>query len=75
MSFRAGMDAPAPLRVLEPGETVTLPEMHLGMVFGDLDSAVQSMHDHVRRSVIMPQRARTVFCISNPITRRKGEEP
>ena len=27
------------------------------------------------RCVIMPQRARTVFCISNLIIRTKGEEP
>lgn len=53
--FRAGPDAPAPQRILAPGETVATPEMHLGMVFGDLDTAVNAMHDHVRRSVIMPQ--------------------
>lgn len=55
MTFRAGPDAPAPLRVIAPGETVTTPEMHLGMVFGDLDAAVQAMHTHLRRSVFMPQ--------------------
>jgi alpha-galactosidase len=55
LSFRAGMDAPAPVRVLEPGEAVALPEMHLGMVCGDLDAAIQGMHDHIRRSVIMRQ--------------------
>ena len=55
MTFRAGPDAPAPQRVIAPGETVTTPEMHLGMVFGDLDTAVQAMHTHLRRSVFMPQ--------------------
>ena len=29
--------------------------MHLGLVFGDLDNAVQAMHTHLRRSVFMPQ--------------------
>ena len=53
--FRAGPDAPAPQRVLAPGETVTTPQVHLGPVFGDLDAAVQAMHDHVRRSVMRPQ--------------------
>jgi alpha-galactosidase len=52
--FRAGPDAPAPLRVLAPGETVATPEMHVGLVFGDLDAAVQAMHDHLRRSVLPP---------------------
>ena len=53
--FRAGPDAPPPHRVIEPGETVTSPEVHLGMVFGDLDASIQAMHDHLRRSVFMPQ--------------------
>ena len=53
--FRAGPDAPPPHRVIAPGETVTSPEVHLGMVFGDLDASIQAMHDHLRRSVFMPQ--------------------
>jgi alpha-galactosidase len=55
ISLRAGPDAPAPQRVLAPGETVLTPEMHLGLVFGGLDEAVQAMHDHLRRSVFLPQ--------------------
>ncbi len=55
LAFRAGPDAPAPQRVIAPGETVRCPEMHLGMVFGDLDSAIQTMHDHLRGSVFLPQ--------------------
>lgn len=55
LAFRAGPDAPAPQRVIEPGETIATPEMHLGLVFGDLDAAVQAMHDHLRRSVFPPQ--------------------
>ena len=53
--FRAGPDAPAPQRVIAPDETVQTPEMHLGMLFGDLDASIQAMHDHLRRSVFMPQ--------------------
>ena len=53
--FRGGPDAPAPLRVIEPGETVTTPALHLGLVFGDLDAALQAMHDHLRRSVFWAQ--------------------
>ena len=55
LSFRAGPDAPPPQRVLAPGETVATPEMHLGLTFGDLDTAVQEMHEHLRASVFMPQ--------------------
>lgn len=53
--FRAGMDAPAPQRILAAGETVCTPEMHLGVVFGDLDAAINGMHDHLRASVLRPQ--------------------
>ena len=53
--FRAGPDAPPPQRVISAGETVPTPKMHLGMVMGDLDAAIQAMHDHVRKSVMMPQ--------------------
>ena len=53
--FQAGPDAPAPQRIIAPGETILTPEVHMGMVFGDLDHAIQSMHDHLRRSVFMPQ--------------------
>jgi alpha-galactosidase len=55
LTFSAGPDGPSPLRVIAPGETVTTPEMHLGLVFGDLDNAVQAMHTHLRKSVFMPQ--------------------
>jgi len=50
--FRAGPDAPAPLRVLAPGETVTTPTMHLGLVNGDLDETIHALHDHLRASVL-----------------------
>jgi len=55
LTFAASTDAPAPQRVLAPGETVTSPELHLGLTFGGLDEAINSMHAHVRRSVIMRQ--------------------
>lgn len=53
--FRAGPDAPAPQRIIDPGETIKTPEMHLGLVFGGLDNAIQTMHEHLRRSVFMKQ--------------------
>ena len=62
LTFSAGLDEPSPLRMIAPGETVSTPEMHLGLVFGDLDAAVQAMHNHLRRSVFMPQaRGRTAW--------------
>ena len=53
--FRAGPDGPAPLRVIAPGETVTTPEMHMGVVIGSFDDCIQALHDHLRTSVIPPQ--------------------
>ena len=55
LSFRAGPDAPPPQRILAPGESVSAPEMHMGMMFGGLDPAIQAMHDHLRLSVFPPQ--------------------
>ncbi|MBI2843171.1 MAG: alpha-galactosidase, partial [Armatimonadetes bacterium] len=36
------------------GETVAAPEVHLGFTEGDLDTAVQAMHKHLRQSVLPP---------------------
>jgi alpha-galactosidase len=55
LTFEAGPDAFAPMRVIAPGETIITPEMHLGLVFGGLDNAVQAMHTHLRQSVFLPQ--------------------
>jgi alpha-galactosidase len=53
LTFAGGPSGLAPLRVIAPNETVSSPEMHLGLVYGDLDAAVQAMHTHLRRSVLM----------------------
>lgn len=55
LGFRAELDAVAPLRVMDAGETIVTPELIIGMVNGDMDEAVNGMHDHVRRSVMYPQ--------------------
>jgi alpha-galactosidase len=57
LSFRAGPMAPAPLRVIDPGETITTPSVHLGYIAGGLDECVQAMHAHLRRTVFPPQPA------------------
>ncbi|OHB76729.1 MAG: hypothetical protein A2W31_03750 [Planctomycetes bacterium RBG_16_64_10] len=51
--FRIGpWAAKTALRVIAPGETIATPAVHLGHVAGELDSAVQAMHDHLRRFVL-----------------------
>ncbi len=54
LTFKAGPDAPAPMRVIQPRETVTTPELHMGMMLADFDTVVQEMHEHVRKSVMWP---------------------
>ncbi|MDO8685294.1 MAG: alpha-galactosidase [Clostridiales bacterium] len=55
LSYKVEMDAPAPLRTVTSHETVKSPEIHMGMLFGGLDDAIQAMHTHLRESVLMPQ--------------------
>ena len=37
-----------PMLVINPGECFTSPEVHLGVVEGDLDDSVNQMHEHIR---------------------------
>jgi alpha-galactosidase len=54
LAFSIGPDAADPaLRVLDPGETVRTPAVHLALFHADLDTCVQAAHDHVRH-VVMP---------------------
>jgi alpha-galactosidase len=52
-----GLAGPAPLRVLDPGESATTPSVHLALLFGGLDDAVQALHRHIRASVVPAQPA------------------
>jgi alpha-galactosidase len=44
--------APAPMRMLAPGETLALPEVHFGLNHDSLDAAIQAWHSHLRRNVL-----------------------
>ena len=54
LSLSLGPEGRPVQRVLAPGETVKTPAAHIGHVSGSLDSAVQAMHDHLRKSVLPP---------------------
>ena len=43
------------LRVLDPGETLTTPAVHLALFHEDTDAIVQATHEHVRQVVLPPQ--------------------
>jgi len=52
--FRMGLSGhDAALRVLDPGETVVTPAVHLALFQEDVDAIVQATHAHVRH-VVMP---------------------
>lgn len=51
VSYKLALDSFKPLNVLMPGETFITPAAHVGMVAGGHDDAVNSMNDHIRKSV------------------------
>lgn len=52
LSFKAEITGHSPLLVLKPHEEFETPQVHIGIVHGDLDCAVNEMHNHIRRSVL-----------------------
>ena len=54
--FRMGLSGVDPvLRVLDPGETLCTPAVHLALFHEDTDAIVQATHDHVRQVVLPAQ--------------------
>ena len=52
LAFAAEITAYNPMYILAAGENLVTPEVHMGIVAGDLDEAVNEMHEHIRRSVM-----------------------
>ena len=56
LSYKAEITGVSPLIILGADETYTTPEVHIGLVHGDVDDAVNEMHAHIRKSVLnMPE--------------------
>jgi len=72
-AFRIGPLGPAPLRVIEPGETIISPETHVGILHGELDEMVSAWHAHLRTSVIprAPQ-GKDMFTIAGRVVEEPG---
>ncbi len=51
LAFKAEILSHNPMCVINPGERFKIPEVHVGLVHGGLDEAVNEMHSHIRRSV------------------------
>lgn len=60
LSMRLAMDGQKPMLVLDPGERFVSPGVHIGLLRGDLDDAVNAMHAHLRRTVFTLPDARGV---------------
>ncbi len=74
LSFRLGPFAPAPLRVIAPGETVNSPEVHIGSLHRDYDAAVQAWHRHMRASVVPPRPpGKEMYAIAGHVVEFPGE--
>ncbi len=63
VSFRAEIAGYKPLIVLRAGENFRTPEVHMGMVHGGLDDAVNEMHAHARKSVFNQPEADPSACL------------
>lgn len=74
LEFRLGPLAPAPLRVLAPGETVTSPEVHLGFFHGQMNACVGQWHEHMRASVIPTRpKGKEMYTIVGRVVEEPGE--
>lgn len=62
LAFFAEVTGFTPLLVLAPYEGYTLPTVYMGAISGDLDDAVNSMHTHIRRSVLDTQSPCLIGC-------------
>ncbi len=52
LSFKAELTGHNPLYILKPKSVFATPAVHMGLVHGDLDDAVNEMHSHIRKSVL-----------------------
>lgn len=59
-SFACRLDGDNPTVILGSGESYITPALHIGFVSGDLDDAVNEMHEHTRKSVFTLPPARGI---------------
>ncbi len=51
LGYNVSINDPSPMLVLEVAESFSMPAIHIGMLHGDLDDAINSMHKHTRKTV------------------------
>lgn len=52
LAVKAEITSHSPMVIIKPNETFTSPEVHVGIIQGGLDEAVNEMHSHIRKSVL-----------------------
>ncbi|MBQ2812167.1 MAG: hypothetical protein IJE63_02845, partial [Clostridia bacterium] len=52
LTFKAEIMSHNPMYIIAPEEKFVTPELHIGMVQGDFDTAVYEMHSHIRKTVL-----------------------
>ena len=60
LSFRTEIKGQKPIIILDKGEKFVTPKVHIGMMSGDLDVAINAMHKHLRKTVFTLPSARGV---------------
>ncbi len=63
LAFKAEVVSHNPMAVIAPKETFVTPEVHMGVVNGELDDAVNEMHAHIRKSVLNMKEADPSQCL------------
>lgn len=62
LSFKAEVTSHNPMAIIAPREIFVTPQVHMGVVIGDLDDAVNEMHAHIRKSVLNMEEADPSEC-------------
>jgi len=62
LMFDLAIEGLDPLYQLEAGKTLVTPQMHIGVLFGNVDDAVNASYDHIRRSVLNLPEADGAVC-------------
>lgn len=52
LHFKIAPISPSPARMIRPGETIKIPEVHFGITHYDFNTAVQNLHSHLRKNVL-----------------------
>lgn len=63
LAFKAEITSHKPMIIIEPKSVFTTPEVHMGVVSGGLDDAVNEMHSHIRKSVLDMYEATPGACL------------